>query len=64
MRPVDQQGTLKLCIAKDMALLCQQRAAADGYPLSLTQAVNAALRNHLSASDSATKDTDDLLRRA
>ena len=63
MRPDGQQSTIKLCIATDMALLCQQKAAADGYPLSLTQAVNAALRTHLSANKSATKDTDETTNR-
>ena len=56
MRFEQAQGTIKLCIAKDVAIQCQQHAQSSGFPLNLTQAVNAALRNHVSAIVSAVKE--------
>lgn len=59
MRFEPAQGTIKLCIAKDVAIQCQQYAQSSGFPLNLTQAVNAALRNHVSAVVSAVKDSNE-----
>ena len=59
MRFEQAQGTIKLCIAKDVAVQCQQYAQSSGFPLNLTKAVNAALRNHVSAVVSAVKDSNE-----
>ena len=53
-----QDRTVKLCIATDVAVRCQEHAEAHGFPLNLTQAVNAALRNHMNAI-SVSKDNND-----
>ena len=57
--PRGQPNTIKLCIATEVAVACQEYAEASGFPLNLTQAVNAALRTHVSALElSANKDID------
>lgn len=57
--PLGTPNTIKLCIATDVAVACQEYAEASGFPLNITQAVNAALRTHVSAlNQSANKDID------
>lgn len=52
------EPTVKLCINRNVALAMQVYAKQQGFPLNLTQSVNAALKTHL-RTISATEETNE-----